>query len=89
MRTTNQECREYVQECKSFKANNLEGMRGEKAYVVVSYGWYILFVYDFATGIWYENIDRYSVSTSRQKSQAHPLADTVKLTWDEIQKIKT
>jgi hypothetical protein len=38
-------------------------------------------------GTWYENSDRYSVSTSKQKNQAHPLVETIKVPTNEIKNI--
>jgi hypothetical protein len=38
-------------------------------------------------GTWYENSDRYSVSTSKQKNQAHPLVKSIKVPTNEIKNI--
>lgn len=85
-RTTNKNAREYVQTCTPFKAHNLDGRWEEKEgvlmYVVRSYGWYPLFVY--ANDKWYENADRYSVSTSKQRSQCHPHEDTTLIPHDNL-----
>lgn len=50
-------------------------------YVVYSYGPHFpLFVYDPRDGgVWYENEDRYSVTTSKHRSQSHPHVDTIKV----------
>jgi hypothetical protein len=51
---------------------------GSRMYVVYSYGphWPLFVWHD---GVWYENKDRYSVTTSKHRSQAHPRCDTVKV----------
>jgi len=49
-------------------------------YVVYSYtaDW-PLFVYAEANGQWFENADRYSITTSKHRSKSHPLCDTIQL----------
>lgn len=34
--------------------------------------------------VWFENTSKYSVTTSRHRSQAHPLCPTIPLTLDEM-----
>ena len=88
MRTTNQECREFVQERKPFKASNLDGRQVGKLYVVYSYAWYPLFVYDTISCVWYENTTKYSVSTTRQKSNAHPMVKYIQgLSHEDIKEL--
>ena len=77
MKTSNAKCREYVQNKEPFKANNLHGQIEGGKYIVYSYGWYPLWAY--VDGKWFENVDKYSSSTSKQKSQSCPLVETVKL----------
>lgn len=72
MKTTNAKSRQFVQELKEFKASNLSARKEGQFYVVYSYGWYPLFAYSYQNDMWFENVDKYSVSTSRQRSQAHP-----------------
>lgn len=82
----NGKCRDYVRNHKEFNGNNLFARlvlispdSGETAYVVYSYGaHYPLFIYHYATDTWFENEDRYSVTTSKHRSQAHPLVPTKK-----------
>jgi len=84
MKTTNARSREFVQQLKEFKANNLSARKEGSVYVVYSYGWYPLFVYHFESNKWFQNADRYSVSTSKQTTQCHPHADTVQLSHASI-----
>jgi hypothetical protein len=61
-------------ECRlPFKGNNLcgEALPGG-AYAVKSYGWYVLYLYK--DGRWMGNKDRYSVSTSKHRTLAMPVA---------------
>ncbi len=76
IRTTNSKCRQYVESLQEFKANNLEGKYVGNYYVVFSYGWYPLFVRDRTSGLWYENSERKSVSTSKQLGQCRPFVNT-------------
>lgn len=83
-RCNNRDARAYVQSRKTFKANNLFGhtyktFSDGEVYVVYSYGQHFpLFVYHYRTGTWFENEDRYSKTTSKHRSQAHPWQDTKK-----------
>lgn len=81
----NGKCRDYVRNHKEFNGNNLfarvhyVSLTDESLYVVCSYGaHYPLFIYHYATDTWFENEDRYSVTTSKHRSQAHPLVPTKK-----------
>lgn len=84
MRTTNTKSRAFVQDKIAFQANNLKGVSLPSVYVVYSYGWYPLFAFSFITRKWYENKDRYSVSTSKQKSQSHPQTETILMSHEEL-----
>lgn len=80
-------CRQYVQNARVFKGNNLwgewyetgfinpDGSTGiHRRYVVYSYRYtWPLFVYDPMVDQWYENRDKVSKTTSKHKGQAHPL----------------
>ncbi len=53
-------------------------------YVVCSYGvHYPMWIYDFLTGQWFGNHDKYSRTTSKHKGQTHPLGVDVK--WYDTQ----
>jgi hypothetical protein len=84
MRTTNAKSRQFVQDKIAFKANNLKGVSLPSVYVVYSYDWYPLFAFSYITRKWYENKDRYSVSTSKQRGQCHPQTDTVLMGHEEL-----
>lgn len=84
MRTTNAKSRQFVQEREAFEANNLRGVNFTSVYVVYSYNWYPLFAYSYITRKWYQNQDKYSVSTSKQTTQCHPLTDTVLMSHEEL-----
>lgn len=80
IRTTNRNAREYVRNGVPFKNSNgqLFGRwETPSLYVVYSYGeHWPLFAWDGQTNEWLENWDKYSVTTSRHRTYAHPLADT-------------
>lgn len=58
---------------------------GETMYVVYSYGeHWPLFVYH--AGVWYENEDRYSVTTSKHRSASHPHCETQHVACDALKR---
>lgn len=82
MKVANSKRRPLVQEHKPFDGSNLfartQSNETEQWYVVYSYGeHYPMFIY--ANGCWFENEDKYSRSTTRHNTQAHPLKPTVLL----------
>lgn len=78
--TTGQACRYYVRNHINFTNSNGQ-LYGRwltpNLFVVYSYGaHWPLFVYDAALSTWYENEDRASRTTSKHRSQTHPLTNT-------------
>lgn len=81
-RIANRDARQYVQRREPFQGSNLYGVTTDSRYVVYSYGTHSpLLIWD---GLWYENDDKYSRSTGRHLSQAHPRTQTQKLPTDEM-----
>lgn len=83
-KVSNIHARQYVKDHEEFRGNNLSAdiivRDGCAMYVVWSYGHHWpLFVYFGPTETWYENAQKYSTTTSRHRSQAHPHCDTVKV----------
>ena len=69
----NKNAREYVEGFKEFKGNNIFTQKNDKVYVVYSYGYHFpMFIYNFELEQWFENTDKYSVSTSKQQTQCRP-----------------
>ena len=79
----NFKAREYVQNHREFNASNLYarwvkpydvfGTAPEEVYVVFSYGAHFpLYAYMPSIDRWFANSDKYSRTTSRHASQAHP-----------------
>ncbi len=82
-RIANKNASGYVRRRREFKGSNLFGTYLDDRYVVYSYGeHWPLFVH--INGAWFENQDKYSRTTSKQKRQAHPDADTVKLSTEQM-----
>ena len=90
-RVTNVVARLMVRQRERFHGNNLYGeWRGKSAtadcgdrYVVTSYGdHWPLFIWE--DGTWYENVDKYSVTTSKHRSQAHPHEETMPMTCEDM-----
>ena len=61
------------------------GRSKQTIYTVYSYGHHFpMFVYDADANVWVENTDRYSVTTSKQRTQLHPLCDTIRRPMDDV-----
>jgi hypothetical protein len=85
-RTSNSKCREFVQLREPFQASSLFAEERNGVYAVYSYGYHFpIFVY--CEGNWYANSGRYSVSTSKHRSQAHPLENCIPLTTKELKEL--
>jgi hypothetical protein len=72
---TNTNASERVSELLPFKGSNLEGRweqdgKGDWAYVVISYGWYPIYIYKYKK--WFEASNTYSSSTSKQMRNTRP-----------------
>lgn len=85
---TLREVRDHVANRKEFKGNNIFarnlGRIGEQIYAVFSYRYdYPILIH--AAGMWFENQDKYSRSTSRHLTSAKPYnVDTRKLPVDAM-----
>ena len=88
MRIANRDA--YLSTCnqEEFRGANLFAVWVNKTtYVVYSYGeHWPLFVYDKRSGEWLENSDKYSPTTSKHRTQAHPRGDTKLVSFNEIVK---
>lgn len=74
MKTSNKNCRQLVADRTPFKAHHLFAEIVNGFYVVYSYGHHWPLWACDPQGYWYENVDKYSPSTSRQKSHTRPFA---------------
>lgn len=84
IKTNNREARKHVQAKQPFVANNIfaewvragvgySGTAGEDIYAVYSYGRHFpMYAFIPSVNRWFANVDRYSVTTSKHKGQAHP-----------------
>ena len=92
-KVANRDARRYVQERKPFSGSNTEGVwrrdiyKGSEAhlrrYVVTSYSNYFpLFIWE--DGVWYENSDWFSPTTSKHKTQLHPQCETMPMTCKDM-----
>ena len=92
-RIANRDCRAYVKANNSFDGSNLFASHRVvgtyphtncRHYSVYSYGFHFpMFIYVPDVG-WFENEDKYSRTTSKHRSQAHPHTDTYKLSTDAM-----
>ena len=70
-KTSNKNADQYTSQRMPFTGSNTFGEWNESCYVVYSYGYHFP-MYVYKRGIWYENSDKYSVSTSKQQTQLRP-----------------
>lgn len=84
MKTLNRrQYRDAVQAKREFKGASVFAVARADAYVVYSYGsHWPLFIY--RDGTWYENGDKYSMTTSHHRGYCHPHCDTVTLSCAEM-----
>ena len=86
IRTSNTRARDLVTSKIPFKGSNTHGEYRNGSYVVFSYDWYPIFVYK--DGQWFENEQKYSMSTSKQTSQLRPFArDIIYASKDKLWEI--
>ena len=77
---------DHVEEWEGVRLNDDGTLSDLTPYVVYSYGRHFpMFI--SINGHWYENSDKYSVSTSKQQSQARPTMKTIKLNTDDMKKL--
>ena len=88
IKTSNMRCSELVNKKIAFKANNIfsEHIKEDKLYIVYSYGLHFPMFIKWKN-TWFENSDKYSVSTSKQQSQARPNAKTKKINTKKMKEI--
>lgn len=98
MKIANRDARQYVKRLQLFQGNNLFATYfranpssvdpGDSGYAVFSYGeHWPLFVY--CNGVWYENEERWSRTTSKHRSQTHPHRPTVALSTAQMKRLVT
>ena len=90
-RVSNAGSRSYVQRRTSFRNHNdtLWGVYRTDRYTVYSYrsSWPLFIAVQPIEGdewVWFENADKVSVTTSKHRTQAHPLCPTTPLSCDEM-----
>ena len=77
---------DHVEEWEGVRLNDDGTFSDLTPYVVYSYGRHFpMFIH--LKGVWYENSDKYSVSTSKHQSQSHPMMDTVKLNTEDMKRL--
>ena len=98
VRTSNKKARSMVMSLTPFKGSNTfaeynapQGQTLTHRYVVYSYGYHFpMFIAEWLDGntpSWYENVDRYSQSTSKQFSQLHPHTPTLRYSTQQMKRI--
>lgn len=86
MKIANRDARRYVQSRTLFTGSNLFSQYSHDGYAVLSYGvHWPLFIH--SNGMWFENEERHSVTTSKHRSQSHPHCPTVLLSHYWMKKL--
>ena len=99
VRTTNRGARQCVANRVAFSNSNKQLYGGWNAsvstkyddgpvYVVYSYGSHFP-LYAYHEGLWYGNSDKYSVTTSRHRTYAHPPVPTQDIHWKDTRDMRT
>ena len=88
VKTSNIKCNELVNKKIEFRASNIfsEHIKKDKLYIVYSYGFHFP-MYIKYKNTWYENSDKYSVTTSKHTSQARPNKPTKLLNTSEMKRL--
>lgn len=85
-KTSNAKARQLVQKRESFVGSNTYGEWVGNTYVVYSYGpHWPMFIW--VNSQWYQNEERYSVTTSKHSSQVHPHMVTLKVSLQKMQSL--
>ena len=88
MRVANRDCRNHVIELEPFEGSNLFAEKHQNYYVVYSYGYHFpMYMYDRVNARWFENSGKYSRTTSKHQSQAHPCVSTEKVDTKELKRL--
>lgn len=86
IRTSNSGSSQYTNNRQDFKANNLEGKTLDNGvYVVLSYGYYPVYVWK--KDKWYGNNNKYSVSTAKQMTQSRPSGEIEYVDTEKLKKL--
>tara|TARA_R100001443_G_scaffold52437_4_gene64107 strand:- start:420 stop:713 length:294 start_codon:yes stop_codon:yes gene_type:complete len=85
VKTSNIKCSELVNKKIEFRASNIfsEHIKKDKLYIVYSYGYHFP-MYVKYKNTWFENSDKYSVTTSKQQSQSRPNSKTKLLSTKQL-----
>ncbi len=87
-KTTNSNARHFVQQRQEFTGSNTFGRWNNGNYVVYSYGLHFpMFVWCAFDSKWYQNSDKYSVTTSKHKFQLHPLGECESLNTIQLKQL--
>lgn len=90
MRIANRDSGHFVARREIFKANNIFSENyNDRFYIVYSYGYHFpLWVYDRKDRQWYGNSDKYSVTTSKHKSQSYPAVYSSDIIFKDTKTLK-
>lgn len=87
--TANKRASQYIASNQAFKANNIFAeWESLNIYSVYSYGYHFpLYVYVKDLNKWYENKDKYSITTSKHKSQCRINVDYIGLNTQNLKEL--
>ena len=88
MKVSNKNARPLVESRSDFDGANTFARNDDNLYIVYSYGYHWpMFIYSKANNMWYENISKYSSTTSKQTTQLRPNVKLNPLYCDQMKEI--
>lgn len=86
IKTSNSNCRQYVQRRQEFQGSNLFGQQYNGVYVVYSYDYHWpLYAYVESEDQWYANYSKRSMTTTKHATLAYPCPDRPCVNLDKRQ----
>lgn len=88
IKTSNNKCRQYVQDRVEFQANNIfANYVNPDTYCVYSYGTHWI-LYMWKNGQWFGCYDKNSRTTGKHSSQTNPLESVIELSQKQLQNLR-
>lgn len=84
----NSEVGKYIKNKATFKGNNLFAVYEGDNYVVYSYGKHFpILAWIAKEGVWYRNVDKYSISTNRHQNYVNVIDGCTEVTLEKMKEV--
>ena len=87
MKIANRNAQEQVKSLTPFEGSNLNATLSNRFYVVYSYGYYPIYIYDLINRVWFECTDKFSRTTAKHITQSRPTEETIKFNKHQMKSI--